>query len=291
MSRLPARSRAPAKQQISNSITRPSPVGGWNTRDPLSQMDPKYAPEMENFFPTASGVSLRKGASLHVTGFTGSVKTLLPFQGKVLNKLFCATDAGIYDATASGPVGVAKLARTKGEHVFAQASFTGGDFLFAANGIDAMAVYNSGTDTWSASADFTINGWGSLPANTIAAVGIAKRRVWLIPNSAQEVYYLGIDTLAGTVNKLPLGPQMVRGGYIMAMSSWTIAATSPCSSSSSSRFTWMRTAWNARVAGSFFSCGRWPSALRTTAANCAVVSSGRAATTARATRRDLGSSP
>ena len=69
------------------------------------------------------------------------------------------------------------------------------------------------------------------------------------------------------------------------------AARSPCSSSSSSAFKWIRIAWKVRVAGSLFWPWRKPKALRTTAASSAVRVSGRAATIARATERARGSSP
>lgn len=44
------------------SLTIPPPVKGWNTKDPISQMDPLYAVEIENYFPNNGTVDLRNGS-------------------------------------------------------------------------------------------------------------------------------------------------------------------------------------------------------------------------------------
>jgi len=39
----------------------PAPVGGWNARDSLANMDETDAVTLENYFPTVSSVVLRGG--------------------------------------------------------------------------------------------------------------------------------------------------------------------------------------------------------------------------------------
>jgi len=53
------------------SKTIPPPVLGWNTKDPISQMDPLYAPEIVNYFPGNGVVSLRNGYTQHVKTASG----------------------------------------------------------------------------------------------------------------------------------------------------------------------------------------------------------------------------
>jgi hypothetical protein len=48
------------------------PVLGWNTKDPLSEMDPRYSPGIENFFPGNGAVSLRNGYTQHVKTASGN---------------------------------------------------------------------------------------------------------------------------------------------------------------------------------------------------------------------------
>lgn len=48
------------------SKTIPPPVLGWNTKDPISQMNPLYSPGIENYFPGNGVVALRNGYTQHV---------------------------------------------------------------------------------------------------------------------------------------------------------------------------------------------------------------------------------
>jgi hypothetical protein len=56
---------------------------GWNTKDPISQMDPLYAVEMENFFPNNGTVTLRNGYTKHV--LTAAVGTFTHISEMVNN--------------------------------------------------------------------------------------------------------------------------------------------------------------------------------------------------------------
>ena len=222
MKRFPQRAKAPQRQQVGATISRVAPVGGWNTRDPIAQMAPKYAPVLENFFPTAAGVSLRKGALDWVVGLTGNVKTLLSWQGQGSSKLFGISDSKIFNATASATNPASLLSRTKGEHIWTSFTGTGGTYLFAVNGIDPMAMFD-GTN-WTTVASFPITGGGTLNTSNIAVVGVFKRMLFFIQNDDTAFYFLPIDQISGTVSKFPLGGQIQRGGYLMAIGSWTVDA-------------------------------------------------------------------
>lgn len=54
------------KSPTERSLTIPPPIGGWNTKEPLSEMDPRYSPGLENFFPGNGAVELRNGYTQHV---------------------------------------------------------------------------------------------------------------------------------------------------------------------------------------------------------------------------------
>lgn len=222
MKRMPLRSKAPQRQAIGQSISRPPPVRGWNTRDPIADMDPSYAVVLENFFPIAAGVSLRKGAADWVVGLGAVVKTLMPFQGPTTSKIFGSTDTKIFDATASATNPASLLARTKGEHVYTNFTGTGGNFLFAVNGQDDMAKYD-GT-SWTTVASFPITGGGTLNTNTIAVVAAYKRMLFFIGNSGTDFFYLPIDQISGTVSRFPLGGLLDRGGYLVNIGTWSVDA-------------------------------------------------------------------
>ena len=70
----------------------PIPLGGWNTRDAISDMNPEFATVMDNFFPTRSKIVLRNGNEEHATGMgtTTPVETLMVYNGPTGSEMFAA---------------------------------------------------------------------------------------------------------------------------------------------------------------------------------------------------------
>ena len=105
--RIPIRSKG-KRAPVSSLVSRPAPVKGWNARDPIAAMKPDEAILLENFYPCASDVMLRKGISDHVTGVGAQVESLMAYNTPSgTQTLFCAAGDSIYDASAAGAVGAA----------------------------------------------------------------------------------------------------------------------------------------------------------------------------------------
>src|ERR1700722_16754692 len=86
----------------------PAPIGGWNARDALANMDPADAVILQNFFPTVSNVVLRGGSTPYATGMTGQIGTLLNYNSGSTEKFFAIDSSyGIFDISAPGAVGSA----------------------------------------------------------------------------------------------------------------------------------------------------------------------------------------
>jgi hypothetical protein len=64
-----------AKKFSALTASLPSPIGGWNARDSLAEMNPLDAVQMVNFFPTPTDVTLRQGYTRYsqLTTSTGVV--------------------------------------------------------------------------------------------------------------------------------------------------------------------------------------------------------------------------
>lgn len=87
---------------VSRSI--PAPVWGWNARDPLDGMDPRYAVQLLNVFPEPTLVRPRRGFREHATGMgSGAVETVaeLSTENGTRRLLACA-NGNIYNATTQG---------------------------------------------------------------------------------------------------------------------------------------------------------------------------------------------
>lgn len=108
--RRPAQLKQPpgARRQISESISLPAPVGGWNARDPIAAMNPADAIQMENWFPTAEDIRLRKGYSEYETGIGDQVESLMVHNAaNGTETMFAAADTVFYDVSTQGAVPLA----------------------------------------------------------------------------------------------------------------------------------------------------------------------------------------
>lgn len=196
----------------------PAPLGGWNTRDPLTGMQSVFAVEMENWLPTSDGAATRKGAVAHKTGFTNPILTLIPytppeavkkwwqvFGGTVTDKLFAATSDGIYDVTASGTVGAKVRTITYGYISFAQTTVNGSSTkLFCANGVDDTFSYDG-------------SGWSTfLPGNSKTSIMTAHRgQVWF---ADRDKLLVKSGQSFGDIN---LSRVFKLGGRVAGIASWT----------------------------------------------------------------------
>ena len=137
------------RRQVSRTASIPAPVGGWNTRDAISNMPPTDAVQMDNFFPEATVAALRDGYTEHVTGITGLPETLVAYNSSTTDELWAVAVDSLYDVTAAGPVGAAVvtgLTNARWQHT--NINTAGGDFLYMVNGSDSPLLYD-GT-TWTA---------------------------------------------------------------------------------------------------------------------------------------------
>src|SRR5690348_14873311 len=99
---LQALRRNPQRQRVSRGESLPAPTEGWDTSSPLAQMSPKRAITLDNWFPQAEYVEIRRGFKLHrPTSVTEPVETLIVYNGVLGSKLFAAADGKLYEVTAS----------------------------------------------------------------------------------------------------------------------------------------------------------------------------------------------
>lgn len=214
--RKPQQSLRP--QQTSRTLSVSSPVGGWNARDPIAEMDAKEAVTLNNFFCTPYDVILRYGYSNFATGITGTVNTLCsysPPSGAI--KLFAAAGANIYDVSSAGAVGAA-VATGKTSDKWQHCNFgtAGGNFLMMVNGSDAPLMYDGSTWTNPAITGPTV-------ANLIN-VAAFKMRLWFCEKNTLKVWYLPTLSIAGAATSIDFSGLFNRGGYVMAMGDWSLDA-------------------------------------------------------------------
>lgn len=218
----------PAKKKVSQIVSIPAPIGGWNVRDPLPTMQPIYAPTLDNCFCLPSEIQVRKGYTQFAT-FTGTAETIMDYSPASGNQKIIAAvnNSGackLYDITAGGAVGAAVVSGLTSAK-FKHASFanSGGYFSYYVNGADSAILYD-GT-TWytvtGVSATYAITG----PSTTVFKdVIIHKRRFWFVPNDSLACWYLPTDQIAGAAVKFDFAPIFSRGGSITKIATWSLDA-------------------------------------------------------------------
>ena len=179
----------------------PAPVGGWNARDSIANMEPMDAVQLTNFFPSVSNIVLRGGFVNWVTGISGQVQTLVNYSTGVANKLFAWAGGSIYDVTTSGAVGAAVktgLTNARWEHI--NVTTAAGSYLYAVNGVDAPLLYNNST-------------WESITGiSTIAIKDTLK--AWYLPTGA----------VGGAAQVLDMSQIAKYGGTLVDLDTWTLDA-------------------------------------------------------------------
>ena len=201
----------PSRQPTAQFVSLPAPVGGLNFRDSIAKLKPTEALILDNYFPEASEVQLRRGYTAHVTGFADPVETLMEYSEPADRKLFAASGTDIYDVTAAGAVGaavVSSLTNARFQHVNFGAG--GADYIVAVNGADGVRTYDGAA--WATQA---ITG---ATATNFVDVAIHKNRLWFTQNASMTVYYLGSGAVAGAATALDLAPVFRLGGAVQFIS-------------------------------------------------------------------------
>lgn len=185
-------------------------------------MNPADAIQMDNWFPSTTYATLRSGSLNHVTGIPVSVRTLAAYNSGTTSKLFAAAGTAIYDVTTAGAVGAAVVTGlTSGRWQRANFSAGGGNYLYLVNGVDAPQLYNGATwqSVTGVSAPVAITG---VTTSTLINICVHQSRLWFVQKDTMKVWYLATLAIGGAATALDLAPLFRRGGYLVAMGSWTI---------------------------------------------------------------------
>lgn len=225
--RLLASSRRPS----ATGASIPSPVGGWNARDSIASMPQSDAVFLDNWFPEDSYVRVRPGFKPFATipediwepaePDLHNVRTLLSYKSREgVGKLFAAAEDGIYDITAGGEQLTPEVAATDGRFQYLNFVTAGGSFLFCCNGVDDVLLYD-GTD-WKELNEESDPALTGLPSSSITNVTNFKHRLYLCEKDSLDFWYLPVNSFAGEAQRYPMQAIFKRGGYLVAIDSWTM---------------------------------------------------------------------
>jgi hypothetical protein len=247
--------RTPRKPRISTPKRYTSPIGGWvanrNIAQPTAPGEPQAAAILDNFFPYATTVIMRRGSELHATlgDSTQPVRSLFKYVNGSNQRLFGATDTQIFDITlvqspyswriGTGTEDDIKTDQndllgefsTKGLNVLnnlkngdwsvVQFATSGGIFLRGVNGEDTPFVYD-GAAFSTAPALILPTTETAVKPEDMAFVWAYKNRLFFVQRNSLNVWYLPVDQIGGELKKFPLGGIFGEGGSVLFGASWSL---------------------------------------------------------------------
>lgn len=245
-----ARPQTRPKPRKAQSYKWAAPVAGWVSNralaDPATNDLGPGAVVLDNFFPRATGVSLRRGKQLYATLMEDNqnVGALFSYKNGANEKLFAASDTTIYDVsnvvsptsyaigtddgdlisdgtdgfgeTSTGDF-IAETGYTSGDWSVIQFATTGGVFLLGVNGSDEGFLYD-GTSF----APLAITFPNSLTTADMSFIWAYRNRIWMIENDSLNAWYLDVDSIAGAATMFPLGGLFGNGGSLIFGARWSL---------------------------------------------------------------------
>lgn len=211
------------KPQVSQAESLPAPVGGLNDLDGLATMGDEFMLDAMNFFPDTAALTVRRGYKEFTTGLVNAVKTIMDFNRvDGTTQIFAATDNAIFPVTnANAPASVFSV--TNGQFDFTNFATTGAQYLVACNSYETV-MYNGTTwKKWTEVASPVNPGEiKGVDPNTFSAVQVHKARLWFLVQGSLTAWYLPLDSVGGVAQPFFLGGIFKRGGYLLAMSRWSM---------------------------------------------------------------------
>jgi hypothetical protein len=216
----------PATKQVNTVKSVPAPVGGLNARDSLAAMAETDAIVMQNWWPQPYGCSVRNGYREWATGMGAPVETIASLaQTNGNQKLYAWAGSSMWDVTTSGAVGAAALTGLTSPYwSWVCPANSAGSHLIAVNGQDdGIIVSGSGTINRIVAGDGIVaNTWAGLNPVSAICVTVHQRRLWAVEKNTSFGWFLPPDAVQGTFKKVDFGPLFSRGGYLQALTTWTI---------------------------------------------------------------------
>jgi hypothetical protein len=220
----------PAPQTL-KTVRYPAPIKGIDARVALTEGSPIHCVYTYNLVPFEFGMALRKGYrefQIDVDDGAGAgVHTMIPFEGVaedgIQDRLFAATNEGIWDTTVAGAAPVLKLAFADQQDNAGYGVYThyvddaGTDLLLYADNINGLFTYTASTETWAQTTGIT----GPVVAN-IRWVVSHKQRLWLIEENSTKAWYLGVGSISGAATEFFFGSKFAHGGNLEGLFSWSV---------------------------------------------------------------------
>jgi hypothetical protein len=234
--RTALKSKSGNQGAVAKSKSFPAPISGWNARDALASMPPTDARVLENWYPSTSDVEVRGGYRPWTLAYGINVRTLMIYTSLMgVSKMLAVSSDSVSpitedtsaDADYPGGLGPPNVDPGGEVHPITNAKvywtmMNDGttQWLICCNGTDTPFYFNgtAWTDVTAATSPALT---GMTPLTSLIYPNIYKGRLFFIEKDTLKFYYLAAGAAGGALSSFNLGAECKKGGYLVAMSSWT----------------------------------------------------------------------
>jgi hypothetical protein len=133
------------------------------------------------------------------------------------------SDGKFYNATSAGAIGAAAVSGlTNSKWEYTNVTTAGGNYLYAANGVNTPYLYNG--SSWTSITGSSSPAITGVTTTTLNSPTLFKNRVWFIQKDTLKAWYLPTSSVGGAAQVLDLSSIARLGGVLVSMASWTIDA-------------------------------------------------------------------
>lgn len=211
--------RAVNRAVKSRDVNLAAPILGLNRRDALSDMNPLFAVQMDNYIPLDTQVELRPGYTLFKNmGTEGTlVKSLIAYRYPNYDAFFAVYDGKLWNITGANKT---DMSITLTDDYCQSVQYK--NYLYIMNGADTPKAYyvDSGGDAHIG--DWGFSGTG-LTGSKIIAGAVSKNFLWFIEKGTLKAWYSAVaGNVQGTLNEFDFSQVSKFGGELVAIANWTI---------------------------------------------------------------------
>jgi hypothetical protein len=214
-----------AARVITEPVSLPPPIKGWNTRDAFEAMDPLEAIRLDNWYPDYAGCEIRHGSQVFATtDGVGAVQTLAVWRSGGTSAMIAAVSGQWWDVSAGFGGGRPVIGSGYASDWWAQANFAGRIFL--CNGHDGIKVWQGpaiGSGVIE-DAGFTIDplsGFDPAHGDTFNGVYVAHNRLFFWNGNDPGFWYGELLAITGVLTYFPFDRLVPTGAAMVAMSTLT----------------------------------------------------------------------
>src|SRR6187399_85387 len=220
-------------QQL-KAITIPAPTRGLIQHENDAYMGPGSCIVSDNWIPTMRGVKLRGGSVRHCVLDPVPIVSAFEYADVAQQRMFAGQATKLYDVTTAGAPVVVKAAQSSGNYCASPLSNLAGNWLIVVNDAGDPVLRFNGT-SWvtllppavPSDGANAITGPVGSPVEfgrNLTYVAKYRSRLYFIEKQSMNLWYLPIDSVGGTLVKIPMSGAATLGGYLLFLASWTIDA-------------------------------------------------------------------